>query len=288
MFEPEQPAATPDSTPAPEGATPDPTNAEAGNGLPDELQQPEPDEVEEELEGVKLKGRKEALEKIKAERLMQADYTRKTQEVADQRKSFESEREQFTREREATQQFEQEKFQFWSLQQRAQQLQQVNFAALRQTNPEMAESLRDELAKLSAVLPQMGQALAQKAEARKLETERERANRANQSEQIVMREVKDWGPEKFKAFVDAGGKAGLQPADVQRMLVEFPQVARFLDKALKFDQHLASRLQKPPPPPPPQPATRLAGSGATNTKSPDAMNEREYAEWRRQRRSPNR
>lgn len=282
MFDTEQPAPELDSTT--EGAPP-------SESLEPELlqQQAEPEEIEDELEGVKLRGRKEALEKIKAERLMQADYTRKTQEVAEQRRTFETEREQYQREREATQAFENEKFQFWSLQQRAQQLQQVNFAALRQTNPEMAESLRDELAKLSAVLPQMGSALAQKAEARKFESERERASRANQSEQIVMREVKDWGVEKFKAFVDAGGKAGMQPQDVQRLLVDYPQVARFLDKALKFDQHLASRLQKPPASPPPKPATRLGGTDAANTKPlGDVTDPREWAERRRQRKSQTR
>ena len=50
-------------------------------------QSPELDEIEEELEGVKLRGKKEALERIKAERLMQQDYTRKTMSHAEDRKS---------------------------------------------------------------------------------------------------------------------------------------------------------------------------------------------------------
>ena len=51
------------------------------------------DETEEELDGAKIRGTKAAIEKIKAERLMQADYTRKTQTVAEERKAVEAERE---------------------------------------------------------------------------------------------------------------------------------------------------------------------------------------------------
>jgi len=46
--------------------------------LESEQSEDEEDELEEDLDGVKVRGKKEALERLKAERLMQADYTRKT------------------------------------------------------------------------------------------------------------------------------------------------------------------------------------------------------------------
>lgn len=276
----DQPAAVDtaaESTPTvPDTTVAEPTEPTELEGLLNE-EQADPDEIEEEFEGLKLRGKKDHLEEFKKGRMLHADYTRKTQEFAEQRKSWESERT-------ATEQLEQEKYQFWSLQQRAQQLQQVNFQALRQANPEMAENLRDELAKLSAALPVMGQALAQKTQERKLEAERANANRVNQSELIVAREVKDWGPAKLQAFMDAGQKAGLDSRAVRDMLVQFPQAARFLNKSLAYDQMLAQRLQKAKTPPPaPKPVTRVGGSSASTTKSTSDMTPAEYAEWRRAR-----
>lgn len=55
--------------------------------------QPEDDEIEDDVDGVKVKGKKEAIEKLKAERLMQADYTRKTQAAAEERRLIEAQRE---------------------------------------------------------------------------------------------------------------------------------------------------------------------------------------------------
>ena len=274
----DQPAAVEaaESTPTVPETVAEPTKSTELEGLLNE-EQADPDEIEEEFEGLKLRGKKDLVEAHKKGRMLDADYTQKTQRLSEERKSWESERT-------ATEQLEQEKFQFWSLQQRAQQLQQVNFQALRQANPEMAENLRDELAKLSAALPVMGQALAQKTQERKLEAERANANRVNQSELIVAREVKDWGPAKLQAFMDAGQKAGLDSRAVRDMLVQFPQAARFLNKSLAYDQMLAQRLQKAKTPPPaPKPVTRVGGSSASTTKSTSDMTPAEYAEWRRSR-----
>lgn len=76
-----------ETAPEPEAQTDD----DLIEGLPE--QEPEvSDEVEEDLEGVKVRGKKDAVEKLKAERLMQADYTRKTQAAADEKRAVEAER----------------------------------------------------------------------------------------------------------------------------------------------------------------------------------------------------
>jgi hypothetical protein len=58
------------------------------------IEAPAEDEEELDIHGHKVKLPKSAAEKLAAERLMQADYTRKTQELADTRKAFEAERSQ--------------------------------------------------------------------------------------------------------------------------------------------------------------------------------------------------
>jgi SET domain-containing protein len=85
----EQPAETLDSVATTDPVAPPETDLEAVDTELETQPTEDPDE-EDEIEGVKLRGKKEALERIKAERLMQADYTRKTQEVAEQRRTIEA------------------------------------------------------------------------------------------------------------------------------------------------------------------------------------------------------
>jgi hypothetical protein len=270
-----------DSAPA---STPEPSNSEPQDNLDPSLltQQDEPEEIEEELEGVKLRGRKEALERIKAERLMQADYTRKTQEVAEQRRTFEQQQKQFEETAKSHQEHIREVGRLVAIEERLGQFQQLNWQQLNSEDPVRAQALLIEFNQLQAARGQLSNSLAQKERQRELASQQETAKRANEAEAIVMREVKDWGPEKLAKFVDAGQKAGIQPENLRQMLIQFPQAARFLNKALQYDQLLAQRMQKPKVEPP-KPATRLSGGSAANTKPLGEITDpREWAERRRQ------
>lgn len=283
----EQPAETLDSVPA--DNTPDNSQLNEIDDDPSLLtQQDEPEEIEEELEGVKLRGKKDALERIKAERLMQADYTRKTQEVADQRRQFDQERTQFQETAKSHQEHIREVGKLMAVEERLQQFQQVDWQSLNTQDPVRAQALLIEFNQLQAARGQLSNSLAQKEQQRQLASQQDSAKRASEAEAIVMREVKDWGPEKLQKFVDAGQKAGIQPEGVRQLLIQFPQAARFLNKALQYDQLLAQRMQKPKVEPP-KPATRLSGGSAANTKPlSDVTDPREWAERRRQWKSQNR
>jgi hypothetical protein len=277
----EQPSPEMDSAPA---STPEPSNSEPQDNLDPSLltQQDEPEEIEEELEGVKLRGRKEALERIKAERLMQADYTRKTQEVAEQRRTFEQQQKQFEETAKSHQEHIREVGRLVAIEERLGQFQQLNWQQLNSEDPVRAQALLIEFNQLQAARGQLSNSLAHKEQQRQLASQQETAKRANEAEAIVMREVKDWGPEKLAKFVDAGQKAGIQPENLRQMLIQFPQAARFLNKALQYDQLLAQRMQKPKVEPP-KPATRLSGGSAANTKPLGEITDpREWAERRRQ------
>lgn len=247
-----------------------------------------PEEAEDELDGVKLRGPKEVLERIKAERLMQADYTRKTQEVAEQRRAIEQQRTQFEEAARVHQEHIREVGRLAAIEERLGQFQQVNWQQLNAENPQQAQALLIELNQLQAARGQLANSITQKEQQRKLEAERTSATRVNEAEAIVMREVKDWGPEKLAKFVEAGQKAGAQPEDVRQLLIQFPWASRFLNKGLQYDQLLAQRLQKPKQEPP-KPAAKVGGGAAANTKPlGDITDPREWAEARRQRKSQNR
>jgi hypothetical protein len=279
----EQPAAVLDSAPV---ETPDPTETPEVDSDPALLaQQAEEEEIEEELEGIRLRGKKDLVEKHKSERLMQADYTRKTQEVSEQRKSFEQERTQFQETAKSHQQHIREVAQLVHVEERLQQFSQVNWQQLNQQDPVQAQALHIEFTQLQAKHGQLSSSLAQKNQQRKLEAQQSDAKRANDAEAIVMREVKDWGPEKLKAFTEASQKAGLEPEGMRQMLIQYPQAARFLNKALQYDKLLAQRLQKPPELVKP-PVSRVGGGAAATTKPlSEVTDPREWAERRRERKS---
>lgn len=284
----EQPAPELDSIPAPVEKPEPPQSLEefANSDLPESPeQQAEPDEVEEELDGIKLRGKKDALEKLKAERLMQADYTRKTQEVAEQRRAIEQQRTQFEEAAKAHQEHIREVARLVAVDERLQQFQQVNWQQLNTQDPVRAQALLIEFNQLQAARGQLAETLAQKDQQRRLEAERTSATRANEAEEVVKREVKDWGPEKLAKFVDAAQKAGMPGEKLRQALIQYPEMSRFLNKALMYDQLLAQRLQKPKVEPP-KPATRIGGGTAANTRPLSEVSDpREWAELRRQRKS---
>jgi hypothetical protein len=115
-----------------------------------ETQPPEEADEEDELDGVKLRGKKDALERFKAERLMQADYTRKTQEVAETRRALEARETQFQESAKAHQAHIREVAQVVAIDDRLAQFAQVNWQALTDQDPVQALKLHTEFTQLQA------------------------------------------------------------------------------------------------------------------------------------------
>lgn len=273
----EQPGVIPDSTPV---ETPDPPKNELPEDPDSLLTEVEPEDIEEEFEGIKLRGKKDLLEDFKKGRMLHADYTRKTQEVADQRRAFESERTQFQETAKSHQEHIREVGRLMAIDERLQQFNQVNWQQLNSEDPVRAQALLIEFNQLQAHRGQLQNSLAQKEQARHLNAQQEQAKRANDAEAVVMREVRDWGPEKLKKFVEFGQKAGMQPESVRQVLIQFPEMSRALNKALMYDQLLAQRMQKPKAELP-KPASRLGGNNAANTRPLSEITDPH--EWRRER-----
>lgn len=245
----------------------------------------DPDEIEEELEGLKLKGKKEALEKLKAERLMHQDYTRKTMSHAEERKAFEAQRQEFQRVAQTHQQMQQESAQLWAVDSRLQQLQAVNLHHLSQQDPQQAQALLIEMQQLQGHRGQLVQNLTQKQQMMQQAEQRERAKLASDAQAFLMRELKDWSPAKDAELEGYARSMGINTQQLGNFLLSNPAIALALDKASKWDKLAKDRATKPKTEPPPKPVTRVSGAAASNTKSPSDMSPAEYAEWRAKRKS---
>ena len=141
---------------APEAEAPEVATDEASEDLladasyeNDEEGDEAPEEEEElDIDGNPIRLPKTLAEKLKARMMMQADYTQKTQALAEQRKAIEQERQVQQWEAEAKQALFTEEAQLLTVRQRLEQFQGVNWAALAQ------QDLRKQNATLKQVRPE--------------------------------------------------------------------------------------------------------------------------------------
>ena len=102
------------------------------------------DQAEDEYEELEFEGEKLAIpknSKIKEALMKNADYTRKTSEVAEMRRAAEAKALEVQKEREALQTHFQSRAELFAIDQRLKQYEQVNFQELYQTDPDTANRL---------------------------------------------------------------------------------------------------------------------------------------------------
>lgn len=244
-----------------------------------------PEEIEEELEGIKLRGSKEAVEKLKAERLMQADYTRKTQGVADERKSLEAERAQFQEAAKNHQQYIREVAQVVAVDERLAQFAQVNWDALTNQDPVQALKLHTEFTQLQARRGQLMGSLTQKQQAQQQEQQRSHAKQLMEARQVLERDIKGWSPELAGKLMEYGSTQGFSVQELSN--VTQPAMVKALHKAYLYDQLQKQRQAKPSATPVP-PVTRVGGAAASSTKPLSEVSDAEFIRRRREYISKNR
>ena len=243
--------------------------------LPEQL--PEDDDVEEEVEGVKIRGKKEALDRHKSERLMHADYTRKTQEVAEQRKAFDAERAQH---QQVSQTYLREVAQLTNIDDRLGQFAQVNWQALSDQDPAQAQKLYFEYQQLQGNKAHLVGELTQKRQYAAMQEQQETAKQLQEADGYLKREVKGWSPERSNELMVYGLKTGFPEEALRVFTRQVPAFGVALHKANLYDQLMSQRTAKPPVEPPP-PVTRVSGAGAQSTKRLSDMSDKEYAASRR-------
>jgi hypothetical protein len=245
---------------------------------------PEPEDAELEYEGKKFKVPKDLEGELKNALLRHGDYTRKTQDVAAERESLKAERAAHQEQVKVHQALSQEIAQITAVDQRLQYLQSINLQALSAQDAQQAQNLLIELNQLQARRGQLITSATQKQQQLQSAQQQEIATQTDKARAFLMREFKDWSPEKDRALEAYAQREGIDTRALGQFLIQNPQIARVLDKAAKWDQAAKQRAAaKPKPPEPPKPVTRIGGAAASNTKSPSDMSPAEYAVWRRER-----
>lgn len=254
-----------------------------------QAEEQEPEEVELALGAERLKVPKgaipdEVLEKVQTfAKNIQGDYTRKTQEIAEQRKAAETERELFSKlatlKGEALQAFSAGQSKAAEIA----QLEQVDLSALWQSNPDQARQISDRLNMARSEFQKHVNAVSAHEAAMAAEEQRATAKLEEAGRAEMARVVKGFDAKAEQELVEYAVKNGIPESDAKRWPLN-PKTAAMAWKAMQFDKlksNATAATAAKPKPAPAAPVTAVSGkSNATVRKSLDDMTAEEFARFR--------
>lgn len=216
----------------------------------------DPEFEEVDVEGEKLAVPKSAAEKLRAAMLRQADYTRKTQELAQQREQSQAEIAEQKARIEADRANFQSAARLVALDEQLQQYANVNWDQAYDADPVSAGKAK---ARFDQMLMQRQGLVAQiqQHEAQRALQEREASTRAmQQAQEVLGREIKGWSPEVAKQLRDVAKSLGADDKAIES--IREPWIVRALH-AEKVLREMTAKAQKPPAPPPAVPVKTVTG-----------------------------
>ena len=233
-----------------------------------------------EYEDVEYEGKKYKLPKeIKDAVMRHADYTQKTQEIAEARRTVESVRAAIQQQAQLHQATMAEQGRLAAITQRLEDYDKVDWAAWQASDPVAAQREWMTRTQLKEAQDGLVRGIQEKQYQIALNQQQELARQIEQGQAVIAREIPGWGPEKAKELRDVGKSIGFSEAELSQVyrpeLVKLLHLASIGQKAISQAKSTASKK----PAEPVQPAQTVSRS-APATKSPDRMS---TDEWMRQR-----
>ena len=249
--EAEQPDPEPD-----EAQTDDATSEDEG----DTEDEPEPVEVEEfEFEGEKYT----VPAALKGALMMHRDYTQKTQEVAEQRKALETEKEQFTQQSKLQTEHLQDVARLTSIDEQLEQYRTIDWDRARAEQPEEANAAFQQFTLLRDQRDGVVSSLQQKHAEVTQQAQQETAKRLETARDYAQREIQNWSPELESKLSDFAKGHGIEPELVRQAAVTNPATLKIIHLAYLGEQFLEKqRAAAKPKPKEVKPVAKVKGSGA--------------------------
>lgn len=217
---------------------------------------PEPELIDYEFNGKSLKIPAE----IKDSLMMQADYTRKTQELAEQRRQVEQQAAQI---RQVDQETMQSMVKLQALDSQLAQFEQVDWNALAREDSAKAQELFFSYEKLKDQRNKLQQETKQKQEQRELMQQQAWAKQLEDGKKMIREKIPDWSDEKAAALVKHASSYGYSAQEAQQ--ISDPRAVMLLHDAYMYQKLKAQTEQQPEKP---QPAAKVRTKApATNDLS---------------------
>lgn len=190
----------------------------------------EQQEAVEEFDEIEHSGAKYKIPKaVKPLLMMQADYTRKTQEVAEQRKSIESEREAFTKSIESERQHVKDLGRLQIFDEALSQYEKVDWQTLRATDPDRANAAFQDYMTMKAQRDALGGKVQKAIEEQSTQAQRDFAKRYEETSATLARDIPGW-TEAVPKLRDFAVANGVTPEDL-RLIATNATYAKLLHQA---------------------------------------------------------
>ena len=258
--------------------TPDLANPLEPSGLLDDdgdTSNPVDDSEEIDYEGEKYK----VPPKLKEAFMRTADYTQKTQGLAEQRRDFEAAQQRFAQSQQLQQRHIQEVAKVISIDERLAQYAQIDFNALTDADPVQAVKLDRQYRELQQQRNQVVQSIEQAQAHIANESSQATARQLQEAAATLSREIKGFGtPEVTKALVATAKSLGYKDEELAN--ITDPRPIRMLNE-LKTLREIVSKITKEAKQTPEaKPITRITASKGEATRDPAKMSDKEFAAWR--------
>lgn len=269
------------TNPESEVETADTTETEAvNNDQADELEDDQQEAVEDDSEELDIDGERYQLpKKLKDKFMMHADYTRKTQEVAEVRKAVEAERAQVHQERQAHFTELKAHAEILSIDQQLEQYKQLNWDEITDEDPVRAMKLERQMRELQGQREIAVTGIHQRQHEQALKQQQEIAKQLEEGRAILQREIKGWSPELAQKISEYGETAGGYSKEEVASVVD-PRAIKILHKAYLYDQLVKKQSQPSKPSLEAKPVTKVKGGLSAASDFSPGMSDAEYDRWR--------
>ena len=256
-------------TPAPEVAN-EPADGE-------EAPPPEPELEETEYEGKRYRVPKE----LKDALLRQSDYTRKTQEVSQQRQALEERAKAHEEQAKSFQEYRADYAKLDAIEERLKLFGQVNWQQESQKDPVGTQQLYFQYQQLKDAKLEVSQSIRDKEEKRTLDAQRTRAKQLEERHAVFSREIPDWSPDLANKLTDfAVNTLGIPVQFLQEVTdPAFVKALRLAEIGHRAEKQLTAAANQPRPEVKPVPTVGTGRSAPSNRLHDDLP----PLEWQRRR-----
>lgn len=197
---------------------------------------------EEELEEIERDGKKAKVPAwLKPELMMQADYTKKTQEVAETRKAYEAKETALAQRQQAFQAEAQEYAQLIALDTAIKQYEEQIGALRQQGHHDAAQKHWMDLMEMRNAAGRLSYGLQQKQQARSAEAEREHANRVRDRDTALTTKIPGYSPALLSKIQDFATSVGYTREEAQSLID--PRYVETLNEQRLWREHQAKAKQ---------------------------------------------
>jgi len=236
------------------------------------------EQVEEEFDEVEYEGKKYALPKeLKAALLRHTDYTAKTTELAEQRRSIEAQIQQERQAIESQQRNIQAMSQLMNVENTLKQYANVDWQAFSDQDPVAAQKAWFQYQEVQQAKSNLVNQVSQHEQQRQIQEQHYYAKQLEEGQKALEREIKGWSPETAKNLREYGKTLGYKDEELSSVIDA--RAVKTLHKAYLYDQMMSKATQKPTQDITPKPVTKVGQKAGAN-KDPEKMNTEEWLKWR--------